>query len=124
MYLLFKANGSFKYGCGILETIIQSYVLPTDLSTRLIWNRFFNAYNKPDTNIPLDLQVSSFESPRCYLIQSAATNGKQVPCLQTSNHYLTRLENRVSQLNDHSLSCPLLNLMLYIHYFCILTART
>ena len=57
--MIFKANGAHKYGCGILETVIQTKVLPEDLSFRLKWNRFYNSYNQPDTNIPLDLQVSA-----------------------------------------------------------------
>ena len=58
MYLIFKSNGCSKYGCGLLETVIQTQVLPGDLSQRLIWNRFHNSYNRVDTNIPLDLKVS------------------------------------------------------------------
>lgn len=54
---MFKGNGSFKYGCGLLETIIQTKVLPKHLSDRLMWNRFYNRYNRWDSNIPLDLQV-------------------------------------------------------------------
>lgn len=58
MFLMFKANGSYKYGCGILETVLQSKILPKQLSKRLTWNRFYNTYSKPDTNVPLDLHVS------------------------------------------------------------------
>ena len=55
---MFKANGCYKYGCGLLETVLQTYILPGHLRKRLIWNRFYNGHNKYDTNIPLDLQVS------------------------------------------------------------------
>lgn len=55
--MIFKANGCYKYGCGLLETLIQTQVLPEELSFRLIWNRAYNSYNIQNTNIPLDLQV-------------------------------------------------------------------
>ena len=54
---MFKGNGNYKYGCGLLETLIQGEVLPGPMSLRLVWNRFFNSYSKSDTNIPLDLAV-------------------------------------------------------------------
>lgn len=60
--MMFKGNGCYKYGCGLLETTIATQVLPGHLSHRLIWNRFYNGQNKADTNIPLDLQV-----PRCLI---------------------------------------------------------
>lgn len=58
MFILFKANGAYKYACGLLETLVQVKVLPEPLSFRLVWNRFYNSYKKYDTNIPLDLAVS------------------------------------------------------------------
>lgn len=58
-YLIFKANGSYKYGCGLLETVIQTRVLPAHLSQRLIWNKCYNSYSKPDSDIALDLQVGT-----------------------------------------------------------------
>jgi len=57
MFIMFKANGKYKYGCGLLETLIQVEVLPAPMSLRLVWNRFFNSYSKSDTNIPLDLAL-------------------------------------------------------------------
>lgn len=57
-YVVFKGNGCYKYGCGLAETLIQMRVLPQHIRDRLMWNRFFNSYNLPDTNIPLDLAVS------------------------------------------------------------------
>lgn len=60
MFVIFKGNGCYKYGCGLLETLVQIQVFPNNLKERLMWNRFFNSYNLADTNIPLDLAVSSF----------------------------------------------------------------
>ena len=51
MDIMFKSQGAFKYGCGLLETVIQSYVLPESLSASLAWNRTFNLTGKIDSNI-------------------------------------------------------------------------
>ena len=59
MYIIFEANGAYEYGCGILETVIETEILPGNLSFRLIWYRFYNSHIKQDTNIPLDLQGST-----------------------------------------------------------------
>ena len=44
MDIMFKSQGAFKYGSGLLETVIQSYVLPESLSA-------INLTGKIDSNI-------------------------------------------------------------------------
>ena len=57
MTLMFKAQGMYKYGCGLLETTAQAYVLPRSLARALYWSRSVNHRGKPDSNFPLDLEV-------------------------------------------------------------------
>lgn len=57
MSIMTKAHGQVNYGCGLLETIIQTLALPQDLAESLLWNRFANNRGAQDSNIPLDLHL-------------------------------------------------------------------
>lgn len=52
-----KAKGNNNYACGLMETILQTIILPQRLSESLIWNRFANTRGQSDSNIPLDLLI-------------------------------------------------------------------
>lgn len=61
LFVVFKGNDSYKYGCGLLETLIQLTVFLSDIQSRLMWIRFWNSYNLVNTNISLDLRyLNSF----------------------------------------------------------------
>ena len=52
-----KANGQKNYGCGLLETIMCTQLLPEKLAERMVWNRFANNRGKADSNLSLDLHL-------------------------------------------------------------------
>lgn len=54
---MFKANGLYKYGIGLLETVLQTEILPRSLARAVTYNRFVNTQGRHGTNIPLDLQL-------------------------------------------------------------------
>lgn len=55
LFIVCKATGHYKYSCGLLETILQSVILPNHLRDQLVNHRFVNTRGEVDSNIPLDL---------------------------------------------------------------------
>lgn len=52
-----KLAGLNNYSTGLLDLQYQVHALPTHLRSSVIWNRYVNHRGKPDTNLPVDLDL-------------------------------------------------------------------